>query len=205
MSSSNCCFLTWIQVSQEAGQVVWYSHLFQNFSQFVVIHTVKGFCIVNRAEIDVSLELLLFRWSSRCWQFDPGSSAFSKTSLNILDYMPLILLISVKCQQHCCCCCCCSVTQSCSTLCDPMDCSKPHFTVLYDLPEIAQTHVQWGSDVIQPSHPLLSPSPLFSSFSSLSQHQGLFQWVGSSHQVGKILELQLQYQSFQWIFGTDFL
>ena len=71
MSSSNCCFLTCIQVSQEAGQVVWYAHLFQNFPQFLVIHTVKGFGIVNKAEIDVfSGTLLLFWWSSRCWQFD---------------------------------------------------------------------------------------------------------------------------------------
>ena len=60
MSSSNCCFLTCIQVSQEAGQVVWYSHLFQNFPQFIAIHTVKGFGIVNKAEIDVFLELSCF-------------------------------------------------------------------------------------------------------------------------------------------------
>ena len=70
MTSSNCCFLTHIQISQEAGQVVWYSHLFQNFPQFIVIHTVKGFGIVNKADIDVFLELLLFRWSSGCWRFD---------------------------------------------------------------------------------------------------------------------------------------
>ena len=84
MSSSNCCFLTCIQVSQETGQVVWYSHLFQNFPQFIVIHTVKGCGIVNKAEIDVFLEL-------SCFLDDPvdvgnlmsGSSAFSKTSLNI--------------------------------------------------------------------------------------------------------------------------
>ena len=84
MSSSNCCFLTCIQISQEAGLVVWYSHLFQNFPQFIVIHTVKGFGIVNKAEIDVLLEL-------SCFFDDPadvgnlisGSSAFSKTSLNI--------------------------------------------------------------------------------------------------------------------------
>ena len=71
MSSSNCCFLTCIQVSQEAGQVVWYSHLFQNFPQFIVIHTVKGFGIVNKAELDVfSGTLLLFPWSSRVpWLF----------------------------------------------------------------------------------------------------------------------------------------
>ena len=69
MSSSNWCFLTCIQVSQEVGQLVWYSHLFQNFPQFTVIHTVEGFGIVNKAEIDVFL-LLFFWWSSRCWQFD---------------------------------------------------------------------------------------------------------------------------------------
>ena len=71
MSSSNCCFLTCIQISQEADQVVWYSHLFQNFPHFIVIHTVKDFGIVNKAEIDVFLELsCFFPWSSGCWQFD---------------------------------------------------------------------------------------------------------------------------------------
>ena len=60
MSSYNCCFLTYIQISQEVGQVVWYSHLFQNFPQFIVIHTVKGFGIVNKAEVDVFLELYCF-------------------------------------------------------------------------------------------------------------------------------------------------
>ena len=70
MSTSNCCFLTCIQVSREAGEVVWYSHLSKNFPQFVVIHTVKGFGIVNEAEVDVFPKLLLFLWSNRCWQFD---------------------------------------------------------------------------------------------------------------------------------------
>ena len=70
MSSSNCCFLTCIYVSQEAGQVVWSSHLFQDCPQFIVVHTVKGFGIVNKAEIDVFLGLVLFRWYSECWQFD---------------------------------------------------------------------------------------------------------------------------------------
>ena len=68
MPGSRCCFLTCIQVSQEAGQVVWYSYLFQNFPQFVVIHTVKGVSIVNEAEVDVFP--LLFLGSNRCWQFD---------------------------------------------------------------------------------------------------------------------------------------
>ena len=70
------------------------------------------------------------------------------------------------------------------------------------IPEFTQTHVPWVSDAIQPSHPLSSPSP---PALNLSQHQGLFQWVSSSHQVAKILEFQLQHQSFQWIFRTDLL
>ena len=84
VSSSNCCFLTYIQVAQEAGQVVWYSHLFQNFGQFIVIHTVKGFGIVNKAEIDVFLELYsFFHDPADVGNLISGSSAFSKTSLNI--------------------------------------------------------------------------------------------------------------------------
>ena len=96
----------------------------------------------------------------------------------------------------------CSVTQARPTLCRPMDCSTPGFPVLHHLLEIAQTHVHWVGDAIQPSRPLSLPSP---PALSLSQHQGLFQWVSSSHQVAKVLELQLQHQSFQWIFRTDFL
>ena len=93
MSSSNCCFLTCIQISQAAGQVVWYSHLFQIFSQFVVIHTVKGFGIVNKAEIDIFLELsCLFDDPADVGNLIPGSSAFSKTSLNIWNFMVHVLL-----------------------------------------------------------------------------------------------------------------
>ena len=95
-----------------------------------------------------------------------------------------------------------SVTQSRPTLCDSMDCSTPGFPVHHQLPELTQTHVHWVSDAIQPSHPLSSPSP--PAF-NLSQHQGLFQWVSSSHQVPKVLEFQLQHQSFQWTFRTDLL
>ena len=95
-----------------------------------------------------------------------------------------------------------SVTQTCPNLCDPMDCSTPGLPVHYQLPVFTQTHVHWVSDVIQPSHPLSSPSP--PAF-NLSQHQGLFQWGSSSHQVTKVLEFQLQHQSFQSIFRTDLL
>ena len=83
-----------------------------------------------------------------------------------------------------------------------MDCSMPGFPVHHELLELAQTHVHLVSDASQPSHPLLSPSP--PAF-NLSQDQGLFQWVSSSHQIAKVLELQLQHQSFQWIFRIDFL
>ena len=83
-------------------------------------------------------------------------------------------------------------------LCEPMDCSSPGFPLLYYFLEFAQTHVPWVSDAIQPSCPLSSPSP--PAF-SLSHHQGLFQWIGSSHQMARVLELQLQHQSFQWLFS----
>ena len=83
-----------------------------------------------------------------------------------------------------------SVTQSCPTSCDPMDCSTPGFPVHHQLPELTQTHVHWVSDAIQPSYPLSSPSP--PTFNH-SQHQGLFKWVSSSNQVAKILEFQLQF------------
>ena len=95
-----------------------------------------------------------------------------------------------------------SVTQSCSTPWDPMDCSTPGLPVHHQLPELTQIHIHRVSDAIQPSHPRSSPSP--PTF-NLSQHQGLFQWFSSSHQVAKVLECQLQHHSFQWIFRTGFL
>ena len=95
-----------------------------------------------------------------------------------------------------------SVAQLCPTLCDPMDCSMPGFPVHQQLPELAQTHVHQVDDDIQSFHPLSSPSP--PAF-HLSHQHGLFQWVSSSHRVAKVLEFQLQHQSFQWFFRTDFL
>ena len=94
------------------------------------------------------------------------------------------------------------VTQSCPTLCVPMNCSMPGLPVHHQRPESTQTHVHWVGDVTQPSHPLSSPSP--PAF-DLSQHQGLFQWVNFSHEVAKVLGLQLQHQSFQWTPRTDLL
>ena len=115
MSSSNCCFLTCIQVSQEAGKVVWYSHLFQNFPQFLVICTVKGFSVVNEAEANLLLEF-------PCFLYDPtdignlifGSSAFSESSLYIWKFSVHVLLKPDA-----------KSLQSCLTLCDPIDGSPP--------------------------------------------------------------------------------
>ena len=88
----------------------------------------------------------------------------------------------------------------CLILCDSTDCRMPGIPVHHQHPEFAQSHVHWVSDVIQPSHHLSCPSPpIF----NLSQHQGLFRWVSSSHQVAKVLEFQLQHQSFQWTPRTD--
>ena len=95
-----------------------------------------------------------------------------------------------------------SVTQLCPTPCDPMNHSTPGLPVHHKLLESTHTHDHWVSDAIQPSHPLLSPSlPA----PNPSQHQGLFQWVNSSHEVAKVLEFQLQHQSFQWTPRTDIL
>ena len=95
-----------------------------------------------------------------------------------------------------------SVAQSCPTLCNPMDCSTWGLPVHHQPLEVTQTHVHWVGDAIQPSHPLSSPS---SPALNPSQHQGLFKWASSSHQVAKVLEFQLQHQSSQWIIRTDFL
>ena len=87
-------------------------------------------------------------------------------------------------------------------LCNPMNCSTTGLPVYHQLPESTQTHVHWVGSAIQPSHLLSSPSP---PALNLSQHQGLFKWVSSLYQVAKVLEFQLQHQSFQWVFRTDFL
>ena len=155
-SSSNSCYLTCTRISQEAGQVVWYSHLFQNFPQFIVIHTVKGFGLVNKAEIDVFLEL-------SCFFDDPvdggnlisGSFAFSKTSLNNWKFKVHILLkpglenfehYFTSSQQRWptptssnthwtpVTLCCLLVALLCPPLWDPMDCSPPGSSVLPPAP-----------------------------------------------------------------------
>ena len=112
------------------------------------------------------------------------------------------MLSHCNCSIHVCnVCCCCSVAKSWLTL-RPHNSRTPGFPVLHYLPEFVQTDVCWVSDATQPSHPLSSPSPLAL---NVSQHQGLFLWIDSSHQVAKGLALQLQHQSFAWIFRVDFL
>ena len=166
MSSSNCWLLTCIQISQEAGKVVWYSHLLKNFPQFVVIYTVKGFGVINKAEVDVFLEL-------SCFFDDPadvgnlisGSSAVSKTSLNIWKFTVHILLKLFLCSVQ---------WLSCVWLfATPGTVARQASLSITNL-EFTQTHVHWVVDAIQISHPLSSPSP--PAF-NLSQQQGLFRWV----------------------------
>ena len=130
MSSSNCCFLICIQISQEAGQVVWYPQVFQNFPQFIVIHTVKGFVIVNKAEIDVFLELscfMMIQWMFTTWSLVPLPFVNSVLTSEVLDSCTVeawlgefwaLLCYHVKESES-------EVAQSCPTLCDPMDCSLP--------------------------------------------------------------------------------
>ena len=146
------------------------------------------------------------------WTFFRISFLSTYSIFNTSLYIPVLVVVLciILCIHHLSACWChltssvqfSSVTQSYPTLCDPMDCSMPGFPVHRQLPELAQTHVHRVAEDIQPSHPLLSPSP--PAF-NLSQYQSLFQWVSSSHQVAKVLEFQLQHQSFQCIFGTDFL
>ena len=132
---------------------------------------------------------------SSCLQSFPASGSFPKSQFFSSHIPPLDYRHTSSLQYS-------SVTRSCPTLCDPMNCRMPGFPVHHQLPEFIQTHVHWVGDAIQPYHPLLSPSP--PTF-NLSQHQCLFQWVSSSHQVSKVSEFQLKHQSFQWIFRTDFL
>ena len=165
-----------------------------------------------------TLSISHYSSSAQCFGFQPGHSPEGVMSLGRLelpDPSPLIktsynsvclvyqILISqwtpyFLCLLHQFS----SVAQSCLALRDPRDCSMPDFPVHYQVLEFAQTHIHQVGDAIQPSHPLSSPSPpVFNP----SQHQGLFQWVSSSHQMTEVLEFQLQHQSCQWMFGNEFL
>ena len=119
-----------------------------------------------------------------------------------LNWKLVKMYIYVHTYTHPCIHLCCSVTKSCSTLRNPIDHSTSGLPNPHHLPEFAQVHVHWISDAIQSSHPLSPSSP--SAF-TLSQRQGLFHWIGCSHQVARVLEFQFQHQSFQWVFRVDFL
>ena len=145
-------------------------------------------------------KILNFAWKCKCFHWQQTlSDVFLEWQAHLVDSKenicqtlnPEELLVRFS-----------SIAQSYLTLCDPMDCSTPGFPVHHQLLELTQTHVHRVSDAIRPSHSL---SSLFPPAFNLSQHQGIFQWVSSSHQVAKVLELQLQHQFFQWIFRTDFL
>ena len=127
---------------------------------------------------------------------NPGSPALQVDSLpsEPPGKQPRSLVEELRCT------CCCLVAQSCPTLCNPKDCSPPGFPVLHHFPKLARIHTHWFGDAIQWSYPLSPPSP---PALNLFQHQGLFQWIGSSNQKAKVLELQ--HQSFQWILRSDFL
>ena len=120
MSSSNCCFMTCIQISQEAGQVVWYSHLFQNFPQFIVIHTVKGFGIVNKAEIGAFLELScisMIQWMLAIWSLILLPFRKPAWTSGISRFMKPVAAAAAMSLQLC------------PTLCDPIDGSPPGFSI----------------------------------------------------------------------------
>ena len=100
MSSSNCCFLTCLQISQEAGQVVWYSHIFQNFPQFIVIHTVTGFGIVNKAEIDVFLELSCFFYDPAIYYLAFKKNTFELVLMRWMKLEPIIQSEGSQKEKH---------------------------------------------------------------------------------------------------------
>ena len=147
-------------------------------------------CLGTTSLFSVSVPMFLFhRYTDLCHILDSTCKWHHKVFVVLfLNYYPSVQFSSV--------------TQSCLTLCNTMDCSTPYCPVHHQLPELAQTHVPRVNDAIQPPHPISSSfPPAFNVF----QHKGLFQWVSSSHQVTKVLEFQLQHQSFQYTPRTDFL
>ena len=157
------------------------------------IHLWYSFTFIPGEEGPFSGCLLMIGWRSGmqglCCFLSLGAAVLLFQSLGPNKLLHPLLQIS-------------SVAQSCPTLWDPVNCSMPGLPVCHQLPEFTQTHVHQVGDAIQPSHPLLSPSP---PAPSPSQRQGLFQWINSSHEVAKVLEFQLQHQSFQWTPRTGLL
>ena len=149
-------------------------------------------CFFSHPRISIRYVLDLLTLSSMIHLYEKTSLVLSFNLLILFSMSNLLLNLSVNLNS--------SVAQSDS--CDPMNRSTPGLPVHHQLLEFTHTHVHWVGDATQPSHPLSSPSP---PALSLSQHQGLFQWVSSLHQVDKVLEFQLQHQSFQWTPRTDLL
>ena len=169
---------------------LWFSRL---LNCALLSETSSMWCGVGRGRGMVS-----FCWRASRFMCIPLPGPWPKAALLFLDCSFLVLACpplpdSVQFS---------SVAQSCPTLCNPMNCSMPGLPVHHQFLEFTQTHVHWVGDAIQPSHPLLSPFP--PAF-SLSQPQGLFWWVSSSHEVAKVLTFQLQHQSYQWTPRTDLL
>ena len=159
-------------------------------------HNLYGIYRKQKEGLDIKAHVTIFSGSRACfwWKSLMQLYSFEKIFVNLtvsLECLYSYIIIQFS-----------SVTQLCPTLCDPMDCSMPGLPVHHQLLEFTQTHVHRVSDAIQPSHPLSSPSP---PAPSPSRHQSPFKRVSSSHQVIKVLEFQLQHQSFQWIFRTYFL
>ena len=151
-------------------------------------------CFFSHLRISIRYVLDLLTLSSMILLYEKTSLGLSFNLLILFSMSNLLLNLSVNLNS--------SVAQSCPTLCDPIECSTPGLPVHHQLLEFTHTHVHWVGDATQPSHPLSSPSP---PALNLSQNQGLFQWVSSLDQVAKVLEFQLQHQSFQWTPRTDLL
>ena len=160
----------------------------------VLIHLAKlKFCATGRHFlISFSTQTLVIMLCS----VSVSNHCLLSVSMTCCPNLPIVKVIRIGLWQFS------SVAQSCPTLCDPMNRSTPGLLVHHQLPEFTQTHVHWVGDAIQPSHPLSSPSP---PVPNPSQHQGLFQWVNSLHEVAKVLEFQLQHHSFQWTPRTGLL
>ena len=169
----------------------------QHFSTFIILGLPTQGLVTARACDSTgsgSVCWLPLNWGVTANRYEVSLSGwwkYSQISVMLCNFVKIIKSVQFS-----------SVAQSCLTLCNPRYRSTPGLPVHHQLPESTQTHVHWVGDANQPSHPLSSPSPL--DF-NLSQHQGLSQWVGSLHQVAKVLEFQLQHQSFQWTPRTDLL
>ena len=162
---------------------------------YLLVHLIDALLLSSRLSMSESYTSLNFNLHIFSRESSLKSTEICTSSTHPSSYLSHLSALTTFSQFS-------SVTQLCLTLCDPMDHSTPGLPIHHQLPEFTQTQVQWVGDATQPSHSLLSPSP--PAF-NISQHHSLFKWVSSLHQVAKILEFQLQHQSFQWTLRTGFL